>query len=291
MSAQHRDPAVVTVSQMVYSLLLRTYPSGFRREYATHMAQVFRDCCLRAHHMHGLPGMLSLWATISLDYFQSVLSEHIQKGVHMSKQRFIQVSNWSLMMGAIALILGISASTFSNGPYDPYNFASRPIDRILEPASFTLIPAALLLISIGVAGLYVRFAQDGSTSCKACLALSFLGGIFAFIFFLGMLTIENDLFWQVMMYAATMLFFGLFLFGILATLQGLHVRASWLLTLAGTYVPSLLLVSTVYELLGGGWLEVNEVLDLAGLLITGGSLFAFAYLQRQVLREPQLSPA
>ena len=67
MNTLKRDPRVVFFSTLMYRLLLITYPKDFQREYASCMAQVFRDCCLRAFHTRGLPGMLSLWSLALID--------------------------------------------------------------------------------------------------------------------------------------------------------------------------------------------------------------------------------
>jgi hypothetical protein len=61
------DPALVTFSALTYRLLLMFYPTRFRREYGPHMAQVFRDCCLKTYRQYGPPGMLSLWALTLFD--------------------------------------------------------------------------------------------------------------------------------------------------------------------------------------------------------------------------------
>ena len=48
MKNKSSDPSPVAFSISLYGMLLAAYPSGFRHEYGMHMAQVFRDCCLRS---------------------------------------------------------------------------------------------------------------------------------------------------------------------------------------------------------------------------------------------------
>ncbi len=99
------DPSPVAFSISLYDVLLAAYPTGFRHAYGPHMAQVFRDCCLRSYSQGGLPGMLNLWTLILLDYTKSVVEEHLQKGFHMSKSTFIRMSGWSLVLGAITFMV------------------------------------------------------------------------------------------------------------------------------------------------------------------------------------------
>ncbi|HUV29336.1 MAG TPA: hypothetical protein VMW34_18395, partial [Anaerolineales bacterium] len=104
MKHESDDPSAVALSISLYDTLLMAYPTGFRHEYGPHMAQVFRDCCLRSYRQAGLPGMLNLWVLILIDYVKSVVGEHIQKGIHMSKSKFIRLSGWACVLGAITFV-------------------------------------------------------------------------------------------------------------------------------------------------------------------------------------------
>ena len=108
----------------------------------------------------GLPGMLSLWTHTLLDYFKSVVEEHMQKGVHMSKSKFIRLSGWSFILGAIAFMVALLASSRDVPEYSRYNAASRPIDLYFEYAQAILFPAAMLLLLVGMVGLYLRYSQE-----------------------------------------------------------------------------------------------------------------------------------
>ncbi|HJW91664.1 MAG TPA: hypothetical protein VJ436_13565 [Anaerolineales bacterium] len=63
------DPGLVAISVAIYRLLLTFYPTRFRREYGSQMAQVFRDCCLRTYRQSGPPGMFALWAFTLFELF------------------------------------------------------------------------------------------------------------------------------------------------------------------------------------------------------------------------------
>jgi hypothetical protein len=76
--ASGQQPA--TTSQLavqLYSLLLRGYPSAFRAEYGTQMAQLFRDCYLAEKRSGGLQGLTLLWFRTSLDFIKTAPQEHL----------------------------------------------------------------------------------------------------------------------------------------------------------------------------------------------------------------------
>jgi hypothetical protein len=79
MMANERGQPPLTTSHLarqIYLLLLLGYPSAFRAEYGTHMAQVFRDCYL-AEKRHGDPARLALfWFRTLLDLIRTVPQEH-----------------------------------------------------------------------------------------------------------------------------------------------------------------------------------------------------------------------
>lgn len=294
MNVHTHDPSLVSLSAGFYRLLLYAYPSGFRREYGPHMSQAFRDYSLRVYGLEGPPGMLALWATVSIDLVQSVLSEHISKGVQMSSQRFIQISAWSMIVGGVFLMMAFSAQFFSNGPYDPYNFASRPIDRYLEASQAFLIPASILLITIGVAGLYARYAQSAGNMGKITIGISTFGGILTFVVILPIFSLntEGDFWWGLLMIGMLALFGGLLLFGIVALRKGVMRLWNWLPLVAGLYLPANIMISTIYEATNGGWLELPPAIDLIGWLITGLALVGIGYVMLSDLPEEQaLSPA
>ena len=68
--AMRESAATVDLSVRVYTWLLAAYPGSFRAEYGNHMAQVFRDVCMRDFRRGGARGMSSLWARTSLDLLQ-----------------------------------------------------------------------------------------------------------------------------------------------------------------------------------------------------------------------------
>ena len=99
------DPGLVTLSTSTYRLLLTFYPTRFRRAYGSHMAQVFRDCCLKTYRQSGPPGMLALWALTLFDWFKTVIEEQMNRGTAMTQQKLIRLSGWGMVLAAISLLL------------------------------------------------------------------------------------------------------------------------------------------------------------------------------------------
>jgi hypothetical protein len=62
----------------VYCLLLRGYPSAFRAEYGTQMAQLFRDCYLAEKRHGGLQRLALFWFRTLLDFIRTVPQEHLE---------------------------------------------------------------------------------------------------------------------------------------------------------------------------------------------------------------------
>ena len=68
MNTRHAEPPIIAFSVRIYQALLLAYPTRFRQEYGSHMAEVFRDCCLRAFRRGGLNGMTRLWLLTLFDF-------------------------------------------------------------------------------------------------------------------------------------------------------------------------------------------------------------------------------
>jgi len=66
------------LATQVYCLLLRGYPSAFRAEYGTQMAQVFRDCYLAEKRQGGLQRLTLFWFRTLLDFIRTLPLEHLE---------------------------------------------------------------------------------------------------------------------------------------------------------------------------------------------------------------------
>ena len=63
-------------SYRLYRLLLRCYPSQFRRMYAREMTRTFRDSYREAMQQHGRSGVLRLWGVVLYDLGVSLFIEY-----------------------------------------------------------------------------------------------------------------------------------------------------------------------------------------------------------------------
>lgn len=262
------DPSPVSLSISFYSLLLATYPSGFRHEYGPHMAQVFRDFCLRSYRLDGLPGMLDLWTLTLLDYFKSVVEEHLQKGIHMSKSTFIRLSGWSFVLGAITFMIGWLIGSRDVPEYSRYNALSRPIDLYLEYAIAILLPVTFTLLLIGMIGLYLRYGDDTNGFGKFGLIIGIIGGVISLAAVIPMLTQGPDWSWTAWMVGSILYFLGLVFFGIAAVRNDLLPRWNALPILTGIWFPILFIV--ISQMDG----ESTEFIALGVFLVTAMGLAA-----------------
>ncbi len=83
---------IVSLSDTLYRLLLRCYPSEFRREYGGEMAQTFRACCREALRQQGTGGVLQLWGRILYDFSTSVCVQHTRAMVAQWKRLFMKTT-------------------------------------------------------------------------------------------------------------------------------------------------------------------------------------------------------
>lgn len=271
MKTNSKDPSAVSFSISLYSLLLATYPSGFRHEYGPHMAQVFRDYTLRSYRLNGLPGLLDLWIHTLLDYVKSVIEEYLQKGIHMSKQKFIRLSGWALLLGAITFLVGWLIDLRLSQPYDPRNFLSEPIDLYLEYATMVLIPGSLLFFMVGMVGLYLRYRDEINGLGNGGLIVGIFGGVLSFAGSILFAT-DSELSWGIFFTGFMLYFLGLAIFGI-ATLRDTPLpRWKALPLLTGIWFPLLVIVTN-----GKDWGDM-VVIDFVVYALTAIGLAGMGYL-------------
>lgn len=289
------DPQVVYFSTLVYRLLLITYPKDFQREYASHMAQVFRDCCLRAFHTRGLPGMLSLWILALVDYVKSAFEEYTHKGAHLNTKRFIRLSGWALILGTFTFLTSLFVEFLISGhgsAADPNNYYSRPIDQFFALLPNVLIPSTMLLLIIGVMGLYLLYGPRAGLLGKVGLVIGIVGGVLALTtcvagdsYGLTLFLLSNQVGgWWLMdldMLAMFLLFGGIFTFGIDAVKRQLLPHWNFIPILAGALFPLRIMVGYLQEATTEGfyrWRVNIQMINTPILIITSIGLIALGYL-------------
>jgi hypothetical protein len=257
------------------------------------MAQVFRDCCLRAFRQTGLPGIFHLWALTLADWLKSALEQHFHKGVHMSKAQFIRISAWALILGAVALLLGAVAAVSVSEASSQYDARYRSTDPFFQATQMILFPTTVLLTTVGLLGLYTRYGKASGGLGRAGLFVGVLGGIACFICMLVLATADlanTDLWWLVMILCIAVLFGGLALFGA-ATLRSRALpRGNYLPLLAGLWFPVMVLISFSYEAIAGEVLEVSDLITAILFVVTGFGLMALGRILRGEAQSEALAP-
>lgn len=281
MNTLKSDPRAVFFSTLMYRLLLVTYPKDFQREYASYMAQAFRDCCLRAFHTGGLPGMIPLWSLTLVDYVESVFKEYTRKGVNMNISRFTRLSGRALILCTCMYLAGllIEVQISGHGLYsDPYNYYSRPIDHFLAVLPILLISSAMLLFSLGVLGLYQRFSPRASVPGKAGLVASMAGGVLAYAtcitegsYGLTHIFFSNQVggwgLWDLDMLALFLLFGGIFIFGLDAVKRQHLPRWNFIPIIAGVFFPLRILAGYLQEATTEGFSRWNVDMYMINTLV------------------------
>lgn len=207
------DRSPISLSIRFYRLLLFAYPSEFRREYGPHMQQLFRDCSLRAYHERGSSGIFSLWMLTLFDLFTTVLEEHLHRETNMTKEKFIRLSGWALILAAATLVVGFGLSGGETSYDDPLGGR----DGFYEYSQLILIPASMLFFTIGMIGLRARFSEQVGPLGKIGLVIAPISGGVAFIASIALYAMVADWmgpWWNFFVYGMMAMFTGLALFGI-----------------------------------------------------------------------------
>jgi len=291
MDALRSDPRSVSISTKLYQALLGVYPTGFRQEYGSQMAQVFTDRARDQHQKLGASGLLAWWGRTMFDTLQTAVEQHSQRGVDMSKQSFIKISGWSMALGSLVLFMGLLASL--RPEYITYNMSSYAVDRYLNVLDTPLIIIGILMISLGLLGYLSRFSQVVGGAGRAFLVLGALCGVLSSAGAVGLAIVDHEPWWSVFIigYTAQSLFVALF--GAICLKRGLLDRWSSLPLLAGMWIPVWVIVSSGIEIVGGGWTTVYETLTFIVFIINSASMALAGYtLQADVrVSQPEVTPA
>ncbi len=270
------DPQPVTFSVRLYRRLVSAYPADFRREYGELMLQVFRDSCRRANMEGGSGALFALWVRTGLDYLKTIIEEYARGGVHMTREKFIKLSGWSLVFGSVAIFVGWMAST--RPEYNQYNAASLPIDRYANIASPLLMTLGILLVSLGMLGLLVRYRSQVGGFGRFTLGFGVLCGAVSVIGVAGLAIYDSEPWWSLFFLGWTFQNLMLALFGIVCLRRKILPRWNGLPLLAGIGVPAFVFYTYTYEAITGTWLEGLGALQLAIFLIEFVGIAVVGYL-------------
>jgi hypothetical protein len=250
------DQWLVMVSIQLYKALLKMYPSEFRLEYGAPMLQLFKDCCRRSFEEAGAAGLLSLWRRTMLDTVRTAIEEHSQRGVDMSREKFIQLCGWGLMIGGPAVLLGWLAG--SRPEYNRFNTLSLPIDRYINAVQFPLIILGLLLLCLGFLGLLLQYGQKAGVLGSSSLAFSMVSGLVSTAGAIGLGFSDSGPWWNLFFLGLTFLYLGLVVFGLANLRQRLLPRWNGLPAAAGIWLPLYMLMTVTLYLVTGSWVKTPE---------------------------------
>jgi len=269
-SKQIENP-IVAISVKVYQMLLVAYPAKFQQEYGSHMLQVFRDCCLRSFHQNGTNGMLRLWAVTIFDLLRSLIEEHPQKETFMTRSKFIRLSGWSLILGAVTLFLFFAGVFIDEYVYDPF----RKFEAFTQVSYLIFIWAAPVLLGIGMFGLRTRYGGEVGGLGKNILLLGAISGFV--LTMIGVATTATVEWGWILLFAGNaFLLLCLAIFGFLALQSKPLPRWNSLPIWAGLPFPVLMTISLAINSTTGqsGWSQVSSVF----IMLQCVALFMLGYI-------------
>jgi len=236
----------VSISVKVYRALLVAYPTKFQQEYGSHMLQVFRDCCLRAFQQEGSNGMFKLWAVTLFDLLRSSIEEHLQKETFMTRSKFIRLSGWSFMLGAVTFLLFFLGIFLDEQVYDPFS----RFQAFTDFSYLLFIWATPILLGVGMFGLRTHYGDQVGSLGKNFLVI---GGISGFVLtMIGVATAGTTEWGWILLFAGNaFLLLCLAIFGFLALQTKLLLHWNSLPIWAGFPFPLLMTVSITINSLTG----------------------------------------
>lgn len=195
----------------------------------------------------------------------------------MTREKFIKLSGWALMLGPCLFIIGWLAS--SRPEYNPFNAASLPIDRFANLAGLPLAALGLVLISLGLLGMFLRYGSK-SVGSGLWLGLGALCALVSAAGVVGMVVDENSLGWYAFFLGLFAQFFALAFFGITNLRRRVLPRWNGLPLLAGVWVPGMVLLMGLFQLNTGTSLDSPEAVFYILWSFSLLMFFGLGYLQQ-----------
>jgi len=275
MSSRHAEPPVVALSVRVYQALLLAYPTTFRQEYGSHMAHVFRDCCLRAFRQGGPNGMARLWLFTLLDFIHSVLEQHLHKETFMTQSHAIKLSGWAFMLGSFGF-LAVSNDSMA--------------------VSFAGLVFGSILLLVGMLGLRAGYGDRVGGFGRTILLLGAFGMVLACVSLgvlyaiqpqiqIGNARIET---WNLLYAGPAIGLLGLALYGLAALRRKPMAGLNWLPVATGVWYPTIFSFFFYYYVSHNGvWLYVEQIYWVFNmmLIMQFATLCLFGFILNADMRE------
>jgi hypothetical protein len=205
--------AVLSFSDHLYRRFLRAYPAEYRQGFSEDMAQVFRDLCREIYEREGLAGFLELWLTTLFDLLKTAIEERSKEVVQMTKEKFVRLSGWALMLAGATFMLGFAIGGGETSYSDPLGGS----DGFYEYSQLVLLPLAMASFTVGMLGIRSRYSAQVGPFGSISLVVSSIGGAIGLVGAIGLgLILEGDGWWTMWVAGMLLLLVGLLLFGIAA---------------------------------------------------------------------------
>jgi hypothetical protein len=262
------QPSQQHLVERLFDASLVCYPPTHRERFGPEMAQVFSDLCQEVALRDGSAGLLALWFATTLDLFKSALEMRYKELDHMTREHWIRLAGWALMIGAVAFAAGNILASLGPG----YWGEPGSTDAISQYGLLVAVGSNLLL-SIGMFGLAARYGAAAGIAGRGSLLLAGVAGLVAFVGgILTMLGTGNA--WIIWALGISAMLVGLAGFG-LTTLRR-PVLERWRAAPLLAAVPILVWF--------GQSLQGYKLVTEAGVLIMAVSIFLIGHLLRGVAR-------
>jgi hypothetical protein len=219
------------------------------------MAEVFRDCCLRAFRRGGPNGMARLWLVTLLDLMHSVLEQHLQKETFMSKSHAIKLSGWAFMLGSFGFLA---------------------LNNDSMAVSFAGLVFGSILLLVGMLGLRAGYGDRVGGFGRSMLLVGVLGMVLVFVCVgvlyriqpqiqIGNARIET---WMLLYEGPAIGLFGLALYGLATVRRKPMAGLNWLPVATGVCYPAVYSFFFYYYVSHNGvWQYVEQIYWLFSLMI------------------------
>jgi len=255
MNTRRAEPPIIAFSVRAYQALLLAYPTRFRQEYGSHMADVFRDCCLRAFRRGGPNGMARLWLLTLLDLIHSVLEQHLQKETFVTKSQAIKLSGWAFMLASFGFIAILNES--------------------IAASRIALVTSSILL-SVGMLGLRAGYGNRIGGFGRAMLLLGVLGMVLVFVCIGALYRLQPEIqignarieTWFLFYFGPVIGLLGLALYGLAALRRKPMTGLNWLPVTTGVWYPAAYSFFFLYYASHiGDWQYIEPIYWVAGLMM------------------------
>ena len=259
--------AMLSFSDHLYRRFLRAYPAEYRQGFSEEMAQVFRDLCREIYEREGLAGFLELWLTTLFDLLKTAIEERSKEVVQMTKEKFVRLSGWALILGGLTFVLGLGIGYADPNWNDPIGGP----EAFYEYSQLVLIPLAMASFAVGMLGMRSRYGAQVGRFGRFSLVIGAIGGGIGFVGAIGLfLNLAGDGWWVTWTSGMLLVLVGLLLFGIAAVRKRPMPRWNALPLITGGPVLLVLLLVPIMELITVSDELIPPIMATIFLLIAGG---------------------